>query len=291
MTFPSDNLPLKWFFDKAAANYDKFCFLQNSAADQLIKRLELIKNKPLSILDVGAGPGYAARLLEKHYPKAEISVLDFSSQMLLQARKKAKWFTKQKFVLATAEKIPFPDQSIDFIFSNMMLPWATDLYAVFEEWQRVLKPEGLLLFSTLGPDTLKELRASWAEIDSAAHVNTFLDLHDVGDALFKARFIDPVMDVQHYELAYCSVSQLIKELKGCGSHNIEALKSRGLTGKNKYKDMVEHYKKYQNFNAKFIATFEVVFGHAWGADLQQFKNNSAYATIPVSKIMRWNRSS
>ena len=143
-----------------------------------------------------------------------------------------------------------------------MLQWCVDIDATFAELQRVLRPGGLLLFTSFGPDTLKELRDSWAQVDGHAHVNAFLDMHDVGDSLVKTRFADPVMDVERITLTYPDVWKLMRELKQIGAHNVTAGRPRGLTGKSHMQQLVNAYECYRQTDV-LPASYEIVNGHAW----------------------------
>jgi malonyl-CoA O-methyltransferase len=128
---------------------------------------------------------------------------------------------------ADAEALPLADDSVDLVFSNATLQWVNDLDASFARALRVLRPGGLLMFSSFGPDTLKELRAAWAAVDDGAHVSPFLDMHDVGDALVRARFADPVMDVERMTLTYDHLRDLMRDLKQLGARNASRIGARG----------------------------------------------------------------
>jgi len=198
------------------------------------------------------------------YKKADIVALDIAQGMLRQAGKRGRWLRRPRCVCADAECLPFSDASFDLVHSSLMLQWCNDLDAAFAELQRILRPGGLVLFTSLGPDTLKELRNSWARVDSDAHVNAFQDMHDVGDALLHARFSDPVMDVERITMTYQDVWQLMRELKQIGAHNVTAGRPRGLTGKSHMQRLVEAYEPYRE-NGVLPASYEIVNGHAWAS--------------------------
>ena len=165
-------------FNKAATTYDKVAVLQREVSERLIERLDIIKAVPETILDVGCGTGDSAIKLSKIYKRADIVGLDFAEQMLKVAENKQSWTQRLfnsdiKFVCADVEKLPFQENSFDFVFSNLTLQWCTNLDTTFSELNRILKPGGLLFFSSLGPDTLKELRQSWKSIDHNQHVHHF----------------------------------------------------------------------------------------------------------------------
>jgi len=169
-----------------------------------------------------------------------------------------------------AEDLPLADNSVDLIFSSLTLQWCGELDRAFAEFKRVLKPEGLLMFSSFGPDTLKELRESWRLADMSTdernekmHVNDFIDMHDIGDALLRAGLSDPVMDVENFTLTYSDAYQLMRELKALGAHNVANARRHSLTGKTRLKNMVSEYENFR-VDGLLPATYEVVYGHAWG---------------------------
>lgn len=275
-------------FNQAAETYDRVAVLQRTVADTLIQRLDLVKLQPSVILDLGAGTGYCSRLLEKRYPKAKIIALDRAHRMLCRAKKQAPWFTRQQFIGGQSEQLPLQSRSVHLVVSSLMLHWCDDLEAVFREVQRVLVPEGLFVFSTLGPDTLHELRQSWRAVDNAPHVNEFLDMHDVGDALVKAKLADPVLDIEWMSLRYpLMVMQLMKELKALGAHNNAHDRQRGLMGKQQIQIMLEHYDRYRTPDQSYPATYEVIYGHTWGSVYYLLnQQNPGVVEVPLSQLRR-----
>ena len=250
-------------FDRAAEQYDEVAVLQREVGERIMERLELIRITPRTILDVGAGTGVFSQALSKRYAKSRVLALDIAPRMLLQARRRTGWFSRQGFICGDADSLPIAAASVDLIFSNFTLQWCGELERAFAEFRRVLKPGGLLMFSTLGPDTLKELRQSWRAVDDRPHVHQFIDMHDVGDALLRAGFSDPVMDVENFTLAYDDARQLMRELKIIGAHNAAIDRPQGLTGKGSLKKMLSAYETLRR-DGVLPATYEVVYGHAWG---------------------------
>jgi len=254
-------------FNAAANSYDDVAELQRQVGEQILERLEYIKQPFSSIVDVGSGTGYCHHLLRKQYPGAYYYGLDFAPAMLQKARKKIpfyrRWFKARcAYVCADAEFIPIADNSVELVFSNLTLQWMNDPQATYQELYRILKPGGLLMFSSLGPDTLKELRQSWLAADNNLRIHPFIDMHHVGDMLLGAQFGDPVMDVENYTLQYDSVSDLMRELKHLGAHNAQVQQTSGLTGKSKFLKMKQSYEQFRQ-EGKLPASYEVVFGHAW----------------------------
>jgi malonyl-CoA O-methyltransferase len=277
---PLDKKLIRQSFDAAAEHYDDVAVLQREVGQRLIERLELIKFTPQIILDVGAGTGFVSRELDKFYKNSRVLSMDIAPRMLQVARSNNswmnKWFGDQDYICGDAEFLPFADNSVDLIFSNLTLQWCGELERTFAEFRRVLKPEGLLMFSSFGPDTLKELRHSWHVADEnegseRSHVNDFIDMHDIGDALLRAGLSDPVMDVDNITLTYSDVYQLMRELKALGAHNVANARRHSLTGKTRLKNMVSAYEAFRN-DGLLPATYEVVYGHAWGiSDGQSFE--------------------
>lgn len=266
-------------FEQAAAAYDQAAVLQQEVAKRLLQRLDLMKIEPQRVLDLGCGTGQALPGLMTRYRRAEVVALDIALPMLTQARRRGRWLRKPRCVCADAERLPFADASFDLVFSNLMLQWCVDIEATFRELQRVLRPGGLLLFTSFGPDTLHELRSSWASVDGYSHVNAFLDMHDVGDALVRTRFSDPVMDVDRLTVTYRDAWQLMRELKQIGAHNVTAGRPRGLTGKSHIQRLVQAYEGFRR-EGVLPASYEIVNGHAWSTQACDT------VSIPVDQLRR-----
>ncbi len=248
-------------FDRAATTYDAAAVLQAEVRGQLLDRLELTTLAPGRILDAGAGTGHASRALKRRYPKAFVLAVDSAPGMLRTAASQQSWFRPFARVCADALHLPLREGSVDLVFSNFLLPW-TNPDAVFAEFRRVLRPRGLLTFTSLGPDTLRELRTAWGEVDSHTRVIQFIDMHDLGDALVRAGFAAPVLDVERYTLSYTDVRGLAADLKATGARNAAAGRLKGLTGPRKFAAMRAAYEIHR-CDGRFPATYEVVFGQAW----------------------------
>jgi len=281
-----DKRHLRAAFERAADTYDGVAVLQREIADRLLDRLNLMKSRPHAILDIGSGTGYCTRRLSGRYRHARVLGIDIAQAMAVQARRRSglwKRLTgKQVFVCGDGERLPVATNSVDMIVSSATLQWCNP-EAVFAEARRVLRPGGLLMFTTFGPDTLHELRASWRAVDDRPHVHGFLDMHDIGDMLVRAGFADPVMDVEHLTLTYGEVMEVMRDLKQLGAHNVSAARARGLTGKAKF----EHFRRTYESMAqagRIPATYEVVYGQAWAPE--QGPMPSGEVTIPVSRIGR-----
>jgi len=273
-------------FNAAADDYDAAAVLQQELARRMLERLDYVRLAPRTVLDLGCGTGFALDHLTKRYRRARVLGLDFAADMLARARHRGNWLNRPRLLCADMEALPLADDSIDLVFSNAALQWANGPDRVFRELLRVLRPGGLLMFTTFGPDTLMELRAAWAAADGAAHVSPFLDMHDIGDALLRAGFADPVMDAERMTLTYQSARDLMRDLKQIGAHNALNDRPRGLLSRRRLKAMEAHYEGYRS-DGRLPATWEAVYGHAWvGIKTQpQFDTGDGIA-IPVSAIGR-----
>jgi len=260
-------------FDAKALCYESSAVLQRNVCKELLQRLDLMSIKPSVILDVGCGTGWGTQDLLKKYKKAKILSLDLSPEMLKQTKSKGGWLRKPTLICADAEEIPLQDESVDLIFSSLMLQWC-DYKKVFAEFKRLLKPDGLLMFSTFGPDTLKELKKSWEQVDSHAHVNDFTDMHDLGDELIQTGLAEPVMDMDLLTLTYQDVMSVMVDLKSIGANTIlknqKKIAEQGLVTPGKLKKVISYYEQYRK-NGVIPASYEVVYGHAWKTKLRETK--------------------
>ena len=241
-------------FNKASDNYEENGFLQKEIATRLNAKLDIISTNPKVILDLGAGTGLLSRQLSKRFVDSQLICLDFAQNSLKNNP------TPHK-ICANANHLPLADNSVDIVISSLMMQWCPDLKQLFSEIHRVLKDDGLILFSTFGPDTLKELKKSWSVVDNETHVNTFTDMHDIGDQLLQNGFQSPVMEMEHLTLTYQSVIDLLRDLKAIGAQSVNS-RSKSLMGKDKFQLMIQMYESYRQ-DGKLPATYEVIYGHAW----------------------------
>lgn len=258
-------------FDRAAETYDAAAVMQKLVREEMLSRLDLVSLKPQCILDAGCGTGHASQSLLKKYPDAHVISLDFAMGMLRKTRalnesiaqrfKRLIGLNQQSYLCADLEQLPLAANSVDMFWSNLAIQWSNNLDAVFADIHRVLRTDGLLMFSTLGPDTLKELRAA-SSVDGNVHVNRFLDMHDIGDALVRAGFGDPVLDVERVVLTYDDVISVMRDLKSIGAQNATDGRVRGLQGRKFLQNLAQQYEQFRK-DGKLPATFEVIYGHAW----------------------------
>jgi malonyl-CoA O-methyltransferase len=218
-------------FDRAGTTYESAAQLQERIGEELLTRLTAFRFEPRVVLDLGAGTGRLSAQLKRRYPRAQVLALDLSLGMLGQAGHHQRLWRRFARVCADAQRLPLKSASVDLVFSSLMLQWCEPLDAALAEVRRVLRGEGFFAFSTFGPATLQELRRAWAAADDYNHVNHFIDVHDVGDALVRAGFSEPVLDVDRIGLGYPDALALMRDLKAIGAHNVTAGRPRSLLGR------------------------------------------------------------
>lgn len=277
-----DKARVRASFDRAAETYDAAAVLQKLVRDEMFDRLGLIKVSPHTILDAGCGTGHGSVQLQKRFRSAQIFSLDLALSMLQKTYVLQSWLSKllghKRLVCADIENLPVADNSMDIVWSNLALQWCNDLDQSFTEISRVLKPNSLFIFSTFGPDTLKELRT--ASNNGKTHVSRFIDMHDIGDALTRNGFSAPVLDVERYTLTYDDVKSVMTDLKSIGANNATQGRGRGLTGKSFFKQLTAQYEQFR-VDGKLPATFEVIYGHAWTSEAKH-DNGLGEGVSPIS---------
>ncbi len=272
-----DKVLVRRSFERAASSYDQTAYLQREIGGRLFEHLDPILLQPARVLDLGTGTGASLGELKRRFPRASILAMDLASTMLQQARSKQRWpWRRPAYVCADAEALPLATASVDLIFSSLTFQWCNDLGRLFSECARVLRPGGLILFSTFGPDTLTELRTSWEAVDGHSHVNRFVDMHDLGDAMTSSGFADVVMDREQIRVEYSELRFLLHELKAIGAHNVTRGRNRGLTGRARLRALSDHYEQFRS-GGKLPARYEVVYGHAWRVE-------SRREPAPVSEL-------
>ena len=262
--FRLDRPGIREAFDRASAGYEAASALQAHVNTELLSRLDAFQFKPNTVIDLGAATGRGTADLKRRYRRALVVALDLAPGMLREARRHQHLFRRFERVCGDAMRLPLADGSVDVVFSSLMLQWCDPLDVALAEVHRVLKPGGFFSFSTLGPDTLRELRAAWAAVDGYNHVNHFLDMHDVGEALVRAGLTEPVLDVDRIELDYPDTLKLMKDLKAIGAHNVTAGRPRGLAGRARLARVQAAYESFRR-KGNLPATYEVIYGAAWGS--------------------------
>lgn len=246
-------------FAAASRTYDQADFLQSQVRDRLLERLDWVRLSPGRVLDLGAGTGRALDALATRYPGADLLAADLVPAMAATASRRRR---QVMAVCCDAARLPLPDASVDLVFSNLLLHWCP-LDAVLREARRVLRHPGLFSFATLGPRSYGELRDAWAEVDECPHVMDFPDLHAVGDALLRAGFAEPVVDVETLVVRYTGTRQLLADLRATGTGNAAAARARGLTGRGRWRRFEAACEARRDADGRFPLTLEMIFGQAW----------------------------
>ncbi len=287
--FTIDQVRVRESFSDAARAYDAAAVLQQRVRDELLDRLDVLTLQPATIVDLGAGTGHAAAALRKRYRRSRVLAIDIALGMLREAGRRQTPLRRFQRVAADAAALPLRDGCADMVFSNLMLQWCNEPDRVLRECRRVLRPGGVLHFTTLGPDTLVELRRAWHAADpSHAHVSRFIDMHDLGDALLHAGFAEPVVDVERCTLTYDDARDLMRDLKTIGAHNATGGRARGLTGKATLRRMLDAYETHRR-NGRLPATYEVVYAQAWAPDRPLRARGPAARNevlVPISRLGR-----
>ncbi|MBI4293365.1 MAG: methyltransferase domain-containing protein [Betaproteobacteria bacterium] len=258
-------------FERAASTCSEASVLAREVERRMAERLDYIKHEPQRVLDAGQGVGDGLRVLRRRYPKAMLLGVDSAlalarraeSRQTVLARAMAFAFAPRPHHLcADMVQLPLANTSVGMVWSNLALAWVEEPLAVLREIHRVLEMGGLIMFSTYGPDTLKELKRAFAEADAKPHIHPFIDMHDLGDMLLAAGFADPVMDMEYITLTYAGVDALARDLRNSGQTNVALERSRGLMGRRTWQAMERAYERFRR-DGRLPATFEIVYGHAW----------------------------
>ena len=282
-----DSRHVRRAFSRAAAGYDAAAALQQEVRTRLLESLAYLDdNVPRLVLDVGSGTGHAAAAMRRRWPKAQVIALDLALPMLRQAKKQAGWWKPFARVCADARALPLAEGSVDVVFSNLCLQWVEDLPAVFAGFRRVLRPGGLLLGSSFGPETLGELRAAFAQADAVPHVSPFATIAQFGDALVASGFRDPVLDRDLFTLTYPDLPALMHELRAIGATNAMATRRRSLTGRARFAAAAAAYETLRTAEGRLPSTWEVLYAQAWappaGAPIRE--GGHEIASVPLSQI-------
>ena len=284
-------------FDRRSAGFGQLDFLLGEIGRRMQERMEVIRLSPLRALDIGCGHGQGLAALRARFPDAQIAGLDISGAMLAEAAKqdpqrRPGWIgrllgKRPVFDLVQADfgALPFSDTSFDLLWSNLALHWHPEPHRVFPEWHRVTRDDGLVLFSLFGPDTLKELRAAFANVDIDAHTLRFVDMHDIGDMLVHSGWSTPVMDMETLTVTYESPETLLAEVQAFGGFRRPA---GGLRGRRWHGALTQALERQCNADGVIPLTFEIVYGHAWklAPKGRQQVDELGRAVIPLDKIGR-----
>ena len=260
---PFDQRRVRERFNRAAASYDRHAAVQHEIGRRLDERFGWLKLDPARVLDLGAGTGQMVRAMRQRYPKADVIGLDLAEAMLRQLPRRRWWSRHRLGVAADMHALPFAGGCMDAVVSNFAVQWSDRPAALFGEVARVMSSAAPFAFTTLGPDSLVEVRRAWAAVDPAPHVHQFLDMHDLGDALVGAMLADPVMDRETVTVTYPSVDALLGDLRGVGVGNAQSGRARGMTGARAWRRFRDALAE-QAVDGRIPLTYEIVYGLAWG---------------------------
>ncbi|HMB57701.1 MAG TPA: malonyl-ACP O-methyltransferase BioC [Arenimonas sp.] len=278
---------LKRSFGRAAAGYAEVAVLQREVETRLLEQLDVLEEKkPARILDIGCGPGHASAAMKKKWPGAEVVALDLALPMLRQVPKQTRFWRPIKRICAEASQLPLVDGSVDLIFSSLCLQWVPDLPVALAEFRRVLQPQGLLVFSTFGPDTLIELREAYlAAGEKHPPLSPFAAIQQVGDAMIAAGFRNPVLDRDVFTLTYADVRGLLQELRAIGANDARPQRPRGLGGKARHAAMLQAYESERR-NGLLPSSWEVITAMAWSPEpgAPRREGSADIASFPADRI-------
>lgn len=248
-------------FASAAASYDSAAVLAREVGQRMADRLDCVKLAPRRFADIGCATGDGVRALMQRYPEALPLAVDYARPMLAEVQNRSGWWERlrgkvPRCVAADVRALPFAANSLDLVWSNLMLHWLPDLRPAFAEPQRVLVDGGLLHFAMLGPDTLKELRAAAMKVGAGWAAPTFLDMHDIGDMLVAAGFGDPVMEMEMLTLTYRTPRAFLADQRHLGVRD-------GLLGQLPWRTWRQVFAAWERVDDALPARFEIVYGHAW----------------------------
>ncbi len=270
-------------FDRASRTYDADAAVQGEIRTRLLERLDIVRLQPSAVLDLGAGTGQASRELKRRYPSAQVVALDSSLAMLRESSRHQRFLRKFMPVGGDAHRLPLQSQSFDLVLSNLLLEWCHDPDAVFAEAARVLRPKGLFMFTTVGPDTLKEVRELWRGVDPFTHVHRFIDMHDFGDALLRAGFAEPVMDTERLTVTYPDLAALLGEIRGSGARNLAQGRPHGLTGRARG-ELLRARSEQLHRDGPMRISIEVVHGHAWSVGERKPRRAGEEVLVPFESL-------
>lgn len=265
-------------FAGAAPTFDERAVVARVAGDELMERLAVVRRQPARILDIGAGTGRMTRALAERYPNAEVIAVDLSAEMLAQWPQKqsvlsqlsiSKLFRSRRRaptpVIADAANLPFDDASMDFVVSNLVLP-CCDPRSFMAEVKRVLAPGGVVMFTTVGPDTLIELAQAWTVAGQDARLTPFADMHDLGDIMLKAGFADPVVDMEMLTLTHRHLTDLWADLRATGSRCLRLDRTRTLTGRGTFERFKTALEQGRDDAGLLRTSIELIHGHAFAPE-------------------------
>ena len=247
-------------FERIAERYDHHAALEQEVCSRLLERTAFNRRTPAQVLDLGCGTGAGSAKLKQIFRKAQVTGLDTSMGMLSRLRRRSGMLKPIRGVCGDMGSLPFATRCADMLFSNLATYWCPDPMAMFSEFRRVLRPDGMLLFSTLGPETLRELKAVWTGVDEQVELPEFPDLMEIGNALMAAGFREPVMDMEVITLSYPDLPSMLEELEATGN----ALLVRGWDRRLGAESALEQAYSAFGPDGKYPLSFEIIYGVAFG---------------------------
>ena len=284
-----DRVAVRRMFARVGDGDPEFVRIAQIARDAQLERLGDIRIRPRTILDLGSGSGATARRLARRYRGADVVSLDPVCALLHEGRSRApRWFSRHLYVTGEAERQPLSSHSIDLILSNLAMPWFDPVERALAECLRTLRPGGLMLLSTFGPDTLKELAFAWAGGEASQRMHSLADMHVLGDALVRVGFADVVMDVQRVRLQTPDFWRLCRILRRSGGSSALAARRRGLTAVGTFRAAAARYETLREPGGSLPVSVELVFGHAWAPESAHTRSAGVFprqdwSTEPVSR--------
>lgn len=242
-------------FSRAAHTYDNAAHLQREIGDHLFTLIPIL-SEVNTVVDLGCGTGFFTQVLSDKFPRSQIIGLDIANGMLDFAQ--TQYHGSIQWVCADAEALPFSDNSVNLIFSSLAIQWCENLQRTLKEIKRVLQPGGIAVMSTLGSQTLAELKQSWEVVDVQPHVNQFLTCDEIKNAIQEMQFYTQHITSQHKVLKYSSPIELMRELKELGAHEVTQKQSSGLMGKKRFQSFLKAYQAFKK-EIFFPATYEVIY--------------------------------
>lgn len=236
--------------------------------ETLLQRVAEFNLQPESIVNLTAGQSVITAVLATHYPQAKVTTIDYMPLQLQLA------------------SLPIATHSVDMVFCPMLLHWCIAPENLMQEIQRILKPNGVLLFSVLGPDSLIELRQVLLTLSDKPYIPVFTDMHNWGDLLQNLKFKNPVVDVDYYTVYYNNFAQLMLNLRSQGPTYFLREMNKGLITPHQWQELEHAYEAYRDAQGLAL-TLEVVCGIAFGPVLRSEEDLSARETsIPLQKVRR-----
>ena len=245
-------------FHAAAAHYDRHAAVASETAGRLIERLDGLRFEPGAVLDLGCGTGVQARVLHERFPKARILAVDPARGMLERARRqRGRWRRRFELIAADAESLPLSDASIDLVFASMTLEWCTDPERVLHGLRRILRPGGLLLMATTGPDTHRELHRALAENSDAIAGGNVIHAMRLGDLLVRTGFREPVVDSDWLTSTHPDLESLLKDLRLTGTEFPSGIDPDRL---------VNAFPQTEDQTERYSLTWEIVYASTWAPE-------------------------